>query len=236
MLVDAQARGISDFHRISHIRHPCSRFISAFSYLKSDKCNTGDRAWAESHIGNLTIEDFATKILDNDDLLDEAHFKPLYQWVFIPGGVFGLNAVFCQETWNASAEELSALLRMPSLADLYSSHALENPHQSCSQLDGRTRSIIEKVYEMDYCIFGYEKMPSNSCPQSKLTPFQFTARYSLCAKRSHANHINDSFAQVRLFICTIMYLFPYCGSTSIFAYIGILTSLFLILYMLGQVH
>ena len=191
MMNNAQARGISDFHRVTHIRHPCSRFVSAFSYLKSDKCNAGDRAWAESHIGNLTIEEFTSKIRHNKELLEEVHFRPLYQWVFMPGGLFGLDTILCQETWNASINELSALLQTPPPVDLYSSQALQNPHQSCSQLDENTRSRIEKVYEMDYCIFGYDKMPSSSCPQRELTPSYFTDRYAHCAKRAQATRIDD---------------------------------------------
>ena len=186
MMANAQARGISDFLRVTHIRHPCSRFVSVFSYLKSDKCNAGDKAWSESHIGNLTIEEFAEKIRGNEELLDEVHFRPLHQWVFMPGGLFGLDAILCQETWNASIDELSARLQIPPPVDLYSSHALQNSHQSCSQIDENTRSSIEKAYEMDYCIFGYDQMPGNSCPQSELTPSYFTDRYARCVKRAQA--------------------------------------------------
>ena len=185
MTLDAQERGINDFVKAAHIRHPCSRFISAYAYLTSDICNPGDKRWAKEHIGNMSLDDFILKLEREPGLTGKAHLRPLHHWLFYPDGTFGLDVALCQENWNESLDVLGEYLggsdRIPK--ELYSSHSLQNAHNSCAELRPETRQAIERVYAMDYCIFGFFSQPKTGCQQTKETPEVFTERYANCVAR-----------------------------------------------------
>ena len=183
MTLNAQERGIEDFVRAAHIRHPCSRFISAYAYLKSDLCNPGDRRWAAEHIGNLSLDDFILKLEREPALTGKAHLRPLHHWLFYSDGTFGLDVALCQETWNQSLDALGHYIGTNIPVKLYSTATLQNAHNSCAELKPETREAIERVYAMDYCIFGFASQPSGKCQQMKEKPELFTERYASCAER-----------------------------------------------------
>mmetsp|Transcript_17934 Transcript_17934/g.51391 ORF Transcript_17934/g.51391 Transcript_17934/m.51391 type:complete len:333 (+) Transcript_17934:1-999(+) len=184
MTLNAQERGIDNFVKAAHIRHPCSRFISAYAYLTSDICNPGDKLWANEHIGNLSLDDFILKLEREQSLTGKAHLRPLHHWLFHPDGTFGLDVALCQESWNESLDVLGEYLgsdRIPK--ELYSSHSLQNAHNSCAELRPEARQAIERVYAMDYCIFGFASEPKKECQQMKEAPEVFTERYASCVAR-----------------------------------------------------
>ena len=184
MTLNAQERGIDGFTKAAHIRHPCSRFISAYAYLKSDICNPGDKKWAKDHIGNLSLDDFILKLEREPALTGKAHLRPLHHWLFYSDGTFGLDVALCQETWNESLDVLGQYIGKTNIPnELYSSHSLKNEHNSCAELKPETRQAIERVYAMDYCIFGFASQPSGKCHQMKQKPELFTERYASCNER-----------------------------------------------------
>lgn len=64
------------------LRHPASRFLSAFWYLKAGGMNAQDRAWAETHLRESgTAEDFVHLLERQPSLLSWVHFRP--QWTFV---------------------------------------------------------------------------------------------------------------------------------------------------------
>ncbi len=182
MTLNAQERGINNFVKAAHIRHPCSRFISAYAYLTSEMCNSGDKRWAKENIGNASLDEFLKKIEQEPTLLEWAHFTPMWHYVFTPEGKFGLDVALCQENWNEGLDVLGEYLggsdRIPK--ELYSSRSLQNAHNSCAELRPETRQAIERVYAMDYCIFGFSSQPETGCQQTKETPAVFTERYARC--------------------------------------------------------
>ena len=198
MTLDAQERGINDFVKAAHIRHPCSRFISAYAYLTSDICNPGDKRWANEHIGNLSLDDFILKLEREPALTGKAHLRPLHHWLFYPDGTFGLDVALCQESWNESLDVLGEYLggsdRIPK--ELYSSHSLQNAHNSCAELRPETRKAIERMYAMDYCIFGFSSQPKTGCHQTKETPEVFTERYARCAARFGPDELRGANNQI----------------------------------------
>ena len=183
MTLNAQERGIDDFTKAAHIRHPCSRFISAYAYLKSDLCNPGDRRWAKENIGNLSLDDFILKLEREPALTGKAHLRPLHHWLFYTDGTFALDVALCQETWNESLDVLGHYIGTNIPNGLYSAHSLKNAHNSCAELKPETRQAIERVYAMDYCIFGFASQPSGKCQQMKEKPELFTERYASCVER-----------------------------------------------------
>ena len=101
--------------------------------------------------------------------------------------MFGLDVVLCQETWNESLDKLANRWNIPVPSELYSTHNLQNQHAKCNQLHPETQMAIRRFYEMDYCIFGYDDLPStessSTCPQSQVPPEYFTERYQVCSQR-----------------------------------------------------
>lgn len=183
---NAEERGMDGFLTVAHIRHPCTRFISAFGYMKSDKGALGDQAWARNVIGTLSIDDFVLKIKRDPLILHKVHFRPMVSFLFYPDGSFGIDQVICQERWNAGLRRLASRMKTPLPKELFSTRVNENPHNSCKDLKEETRLMIEQFYRMDYCVFGYDRFPNKkeSCPQSRITKEHFTRRYVQCSSSS----------------------------------------------------
>ena len=75
---NAKERGIDEFHTAATIRHPCSRFISAFRYLKSDICSDLDKKYREQFgiMPDTTLDEYV-------QYLEDSHWEKLYMH-FIP--------------------------------------------------------------------------------------------------------------------------------------------------------
>lgn len=143
---------LSTFTTFSIIRHPCSRFVSAFNYLTKGG-NSGDKKWAAKNIGNSTLAEFVQKL----DLHQwsfakhELHLKPQHMQLFYPNGTFGVGLLMCQEGWDVGMDRLLSV--RPDMKGLLpaTTHALEMHHETCAALNPETRSHIEKFYALDYC-------------------------------------------------------------------------------------
>jgi len=180
MMKNAEERQLTDFIKAAHIRHPCDRFISAFAYLTSDKCNEGDKEWAKKSIKGKSIDEFVLELEKTPDLLTWAHFAPMSNFLFHRDGTFGIDVALCQETWDQSLNKLSKGLDLPVPDKLYSTHSLKNGHSKCEDLLPQTKAAIERIYHMDYCTFGYDSLPQLTCPQLDTSPEEFTRRHQTC--------------------------------------------------------
>lgn len=178
---NAEEREMSDFVKAAHIRHPCDRFVSAFAYLTSDICNSGDKEWRNTYIGDKSIDEFVLELEQKPKLLQWAHFTPMWRYVFNPDGIYGIDATLCQETWDESLDKLSNDFNLPVPDGLHTSHTLKNKHSKCEDLSPETKAAIKRIYQMDYCIFQYDDLPQQSCPQLNVPPEEFTKRYQTCA-------------------------------------------------------
>jgi len=65
------------------VRHPYSRCLSAFNYLKNGGRNDSDARDSKIYIGELSFEDFVLKKLELA-MKQQQHFKPQNYW--IPNG------------------------------------------------------------------------------------------------------------------------------------------------------
>jgi hypothetical protein len=178
----AKEREVSDFIKTAHIRHPCDRFISAFELMTSDQANAGDKRWTQQYIGEKSIDEFVLGIEKNpEELLLEAHFSPMWQWLFQPSGRYGLDITMCHETWGESLDRLSNGFNIPVPAELKTNAEMTNQQSKCQGLRPETVAAIERIYHMDYCIFGYDSLPQKSCPQQDLSAEEITQKYYACA-------------------------------------------------------
>ena len=186
MMKDADERGISDFTKAAHIRHPCDRFVDAFEFMTSDQANDGDRAWANEHIGDKSIDEFVLEIEKNpEDFIHEAHFSPMWKYLFHSDGTYGLDITMCQETWAESLDKLSSGFNVPVQDELKTNEAMTNQQSKCQDLRPDTVAAIERIYRMDYCIFGYDALPQGSCPQHDLSKDDLTQRYKTCTAQEN---------------------------------------------------
>ena len=180
----ADKREVSDFIKAAHIRHPCDRFIGAFEFMTSDssKANEWDRAWAASIIGAKSIDEFVIQFENNpEQVLHEVHFSPMWQWLFKPDGTYGLDITMCYETWSDSLDKLSKEYSLAVPVSLKTTDALVNHQSKCQDLRSETRAAIERIYQMDYCIFEYEALPQQHCPQHFLSAEEMTQKYNACS-------------------------------------------------------
>lgn len=178
----ADKREVSGFIKAAFIRHPCERFIGAFELMTSDAANAGDKRWAEVHIGDKSIDDFVVEVEKNPEaFLPEAHFLPMWQWLVQPDGTYGINITMCYETWSDSLERLSNDYSIAVPDSLKTTDAPVKHQPKCQDLRPDTRAAIERIYQMDYCIFEYSNLPQDNCPQHYLSAEQMTQKYNACS-------------------------------------------------------
>mmetsp|Transcript_6560 Transcript_6560/g.9613 ORF Transcript_6560/g.9613 Transcript_6560/m.9613 type:complete len:330 (+) Transcript_6560:141-1130(+) len=203
MLENANERGIDveNFFKVAHVRHPCERFISAFNYLAKGGASEGDAQQAQVHgIDRLSIDEFVTHITNREWFKKGApiHFIPQVDYLFYktdgvfggrsysrdrPDGTFGVDMVLCQDHWEEGLERLSRrMYHMILPQTMYNRQNYAEKRITCRDLQKETREMIEGIYAMDYCVFGYHSFLSDSdmCVGSFMTPEQFTMKYEKC--------------------------------------------------------
>jgi hypothetical protein len=169
---NAEERGIADFQTAATIRHPCSRFISAFRYLSSDLCNGGDKA-ALPAFGlrdDQSVDEYVQYLEDTKWANVYLHFKPQYPWILNQNQTaVGVDNFLCNEQWDEGINRIKSILSIEEMETrrLFnhrglgssSDHFLQNKHEKCQDLKPETRAAIERFYAMDYCLFGYDELP-----------------------------------------------------------------------------
>ena len=114
MMDNMEQRNMSDFLRVGMIRHPCSRFISAFSYLEDQRGNKHDTQFFLQNVSRFGgLDGFLTSgALETTNVGRWAHFRRMEELLFFPNGSFGVDLVMCQEHWaDGMARWQAALAR-----------------------------------------------------------------------------------------------------------------------------
>lgn len=183
LMTDAEERGIAHFQTAAHVRHPCERFISAFRYLTSDKCNDGDKLWSNENIGDMTIDEFVEMAEEKSwKPFGEIHFNRQYRFV-VDDGIFRVDHILCQEQWDEGMSRLYTSIGLEH-SEKRDEQKLKNPHEHCTALKESTRQALERFYAMDYCLFDYPpflKDGPSRCLGSTFSKEDFQARYDACS-------------------------------------------------------
>ena len=188
--------GTDEFVTAAHIRHPCERFISAFRYLKSNKCNKGDKRYAQKHIGDMTIDEFVSDSHEKGwrAFDDWPHFKKQFQFL-VHQNIFDVDQILCQEQWNEGIERIHQIIGLDEVPSSLLSHELINNHESCAALQPSTRKLLEAYYAMDYCLFEFDRFPvgeEGECVGSKYTKQDFRVKFQACKEKiAELNKKND---------------------------------------------
>jgi len=198
LMSNAKERGIDNYVTATTIRHPCERFISAFRYVTSSKCNSNDMVWKEKSIGDRNIDEYVQHLEDTNWSHMMVHFRKQYPFLMNNELEFGVDHVLCQEQWNEGIERLGEAvvggIRKRGMDRLFASHMLSNKHETCADLKPETRDAIERHYVMDYCLFDYPSLPTedgnNMCVGTGKDKESFTARFETCKEKFLAQGIN----------------------------------------------
>jgi hypothetical protein len=120
------------YNYYTYTRNPYHRLISAFYYKNKDKDKDNDKCSIKDFIKNeLQTYEFST-VYDKKII----HYYP--QWLFV-----------CDENFN-----------IPSHIKIYKIEDCENPkiYDLKQFLDNESIELINKIYEKDFLLFGYEKI------------------------------------------------------------------------------
>jgi hypothetical protein len=168
--------------KAAHIGHPCTRFVSAFEHMSSESAEADKVEWAEEHIGSMSIDEFAIELKSNPELHYENLFRPMSESFFSEDGVFQYDEVMCQESTSVILQRISSLKGKPSPKVFLDTPLLASAHDSCEDLSDETKEVINKLYKRDFCIFGYDELPSETpvCSQARMTKDALTQRYADC--------------------------------------------------------
>lgn len=197
LMSNAKERGIDNYETATTIRNPCERFISAFRYVTSSKCNSNDIIWKEKLIGDRNIDEYVQHLEETNWSHMMVHFRKQYSFLMYNEREFGVDHVLCQEHWNEGIERLGEAvvgIQKRGMDRLFASHMLSNKHETCADLKQETREAIERHYAMDYCLFDYSSLPTDDgddfCVGTGKDKESFTARFETCKEKLLGQGIN----------------------------------------------
>jgi len=189
MIRDAGERGLTNFASFAIIRHPCTRLISAFNYLISNKGNEGDKKFTAERIRGMnfsqTIDVMESETPHGEALRKWMHFRPMHEFLFLATGIFGVSKLFCQESFDDAVKWLNTNYDYGETE----SHLKQLSHQQCSDLPDKTRAKIERLYAMDYCVFDYKNgknAEEDGCSASRFSADELTEKYATCRAKLNA--------------------------------------------------
>ena len=71
----ANKKKFNSYFKFTITRHPVGRFVSAFNYLKSDKCSPSDKKWAKCYLSSISdINQFCER-LSSDPQFERSVFQ-----------------------------------------------------------------------------------------------------------------------------------------------------------------
>ena len=167
------------FRSFTMVRHPCERFVSAWTYVHTTDAPEPERQWYREHFGRGELPTYvASNFFGSGIFFEFLHFMPQHKFVFFPNKTFGVDLLLCQDNWTRSVERLREYLKPVGVpAEIERKRTLNTTHSKCSELPNKTRQRIEKAYALDMCIF-YPTGAPTAC--DGLSVQELTDRYRNC--------------------------------------------------------
>ena len=141
------------------VRHPISRFESAFSYLKAGGGHQGDKQWAEENLGGIETADQLVECMRVDpgfrDTIEEwMHFRPQVWYLTDASGNLPLDYIGRLETIEEDFEEICRQIGI----DRTLPHKNKSPKSENRALkEEKNRTFLrENVYKEDFEVLGYK--------------------------------------------------------------------------------
>jgi hypothetical protein len=175
MKADLASRKLDGFTTFALVRHPCERYLSAYTYLKEGLGNLGDAKWTRENIGDYDVNEFAHQLGRTKYDLAK-HFQLQSSQIFYANGTVGIDLLLVHQP-NISQTMLPLASVRPDLAPLLpnvtSKRVLGSNHGKCTSLTASARRALEQFYTFDYCVFGFAKSEES---RAVLTPSAFTSQ------------------------------------------------------------
>eukprot|EP00546_Thalassionema_frauenfeldii_P020707 CAMPEP_0178895430 /NCGR_PEP_ID=MMETSP0786-20121207/583_1 /TAXON_ID=186022 /ORGANISM="Thalassionema frauenfeldii, Strain CCMP 1798" /LENGTH=301 /DNA_ID=CAMNT_0020565661 /DNA_START=1 /DNA_END=903 /DNA_ORIENTATION=+ len=181
---------INKFHKLEGVNsyvftsfeHPCERFVQTFDYLKNGGNGTPEEAaLTKKTIGNSTLDEFVKKGIPSE----YPEFQAMWPFMFLTDkttgeSTMGVDNVFCQDQFEDVEDWIhkhygSVIPREDN--DLPS-------EKQCQNLKPETRQAIDDFYELDYCIFGFDRKNKNTntknCEARSISKSEYESRMDSC--------------------------------------------------------
>lgn len=153
------------FFKFAFVRNPWDRLVSAYYYLKSDKCTSNDRIWSNRNIGHIySFEEFVLNWLDKNRILTYYHLIPQYLFVTHNIGLIKVDFIGFFENIKNDYESIADMLNIKNKLDKYNS----GNHTDYKYY--YNDKMIEKVYSLykkDVELFEYDFLNENIKTQIK---------------------------------------------------------------------
>ncbi len=140
----------NSYKKLTFVRHPVDRFISAFNYLKYTSSIEYDKCWAHKYINSLDINEFVSVWLTEENVKNSSidHFRT--QMSFICDKRC-FNGIFKVEEMNDKENEITKFIPDFSLGF--------RKNKSVTKENILTKKSIDRIFEVykcDFDNFGYE--------------------------------------------------------------------------------
>lgn len=142
---------LEDLDTFAIVRHPETRFISAFNYLKQGGGNPTDKMWAEKWLSRYdTATDLAMDFKNQPKIQTGLHFLPQSHFILSANDKVGVKTLLRFETLDTQWPEFAA----PRNLSMTLPHTKRSNSTSMG-LSSKARGAIRRIYHSDFSIFGY---------------------------------------------------------------------------------
>ncbi|XP_071853914.1 uncharacterized protein [Apostichopus japonicus] len=181
-----------NYHKFCMVRHPCSRLISAWSYLGQNRGNAKDKRWVKQNLTAETRKSFDSFVRmtlapeGHVKIQDENHLQTQVGMIFRENGNFGLDQMLVFEKWEESIDVLGLRIKTD-VSAVKVRHLTRSLHKTCEDsYTSDTWAKMVKLYEMDFCVLGYSSDINRTdiTPQLNFTQEILNDRYQSCVKQS----------------------------------------------------
>ncbi|WP_162619414.1 sulfotransferase family 2 domain-containing protein [Salinicola peritrichatus] len=148
----------SVYRKVSVIRNPWDRLVSAFFYLRSLDARTNGGAFFKRHIGHdIEFQSFIRRLEDpsyREKILEWEHFTPQKRFLIRRDGQLGVDFIARFESLSSDFETMKALVN-PGASDLSRINASKRESYE-SYYDEKLKAIVQHAYSEDIDTFEYE--------------------------------------------------------------------------------
>lgn len=138
--------------KFAFVRNPYERLLSAFTYLRSDKCGRFDRRYAR-RLRRHDFQSFVHDYLTEDTLYDWMHLVPQWEFIAEPDGTLITDFVGRHENIAADYETVRERLKIGE--DLPRVNVVGRGHMTAEYYDEATAARVHELYRRDFELFEY---------------------------------------------------------------------------------